>query len=516
MHSSLTSVVLFANTSNAVENTLKSLSANKDENIELIILAGEGARQNITAGLKGQFPVKWIETRDEQTLGEKLNSAFEACAGNYCMLILNQNNRIDIKLGAISLFRLAADRNPMTSMVYADYQQISGDTAREIHLLKHHIGRVRDNQDHGQVYFIYMPALKQAGLSNPELKFNTVYDLRLRLSRVGQLQHIANRYAGSLYASHSAGSSHNVFDYLMASKESQLEAEAVLTEHLQAIGAKLEPGAHFLPRPSDPDDCELKASVIIPVNNRPQFISTAIESVQAQTVKDVEVIIVVNGGESDPTIPAVKQYMPGGDKYDANKPAVELLVFDINNLGLCLNMGAAKARGAYYVQLDSDDRLKPDAVEKILAVYDDDPRVAMVIGSYDVWEKKEDGSIVRMDEIGVVTHDEWTEENGRNNLLRINGAGAPRSLPIQVIRKIGFSVNEEPYARNYGEDYNMVLRVSEQHRIGRVWDAIYDVIRHSGGTDHNIDQATIDRNDEAKDYMRKEAILRRIALNKKA
>jgi len=118
-----------------------------------------------------------------------------------------------------------------------------------------------------------------------------------------------------------------------------------------------------------------------------------------------------------------------------------------------------------------------------------------------------------MENLPVVTHDEWTEENGRNNLLRINGAGAPRSIPIQLIRDIGFSVNEEPFARNYGEDYHMVLQISEKHRIGRVWDAIYEVVRHSGGTDHSIDQATIDRNDEAKDYMRAAAIKRRMKLN---
>ena len=119
-----------------------------------------------------------------------------------------------------------------------------------------------------------------------------------------------------------------------------------------------------------------------------------------------------------------------------------------------------------------------------------------------------------MKDLPVVTHDEWTEENGRNNLLRINGAGAPRSIPIQLIRQIGFSMNQEPYARNYGEDYHMVLQISERHRIGRVWEPIYEVVRHAGGTDHSIDQATIDRNDEAKDFMRAEAILRRIQLNK--
>ena len=178
-------------------------------------------------------------------------------------------------------------------------------------------------------------------------------------------------------------------------------------------------------------------------------------------------------------------------------------------------MGAQVAKGVYYVQLDSDDRLKKDAVEKILAVYNEDPNIGMVIGSYEVWEKQKDGSISRMENLPVVTHDEWTEDNGRNNLLRINGAGAPRSIPIELIRQVGFSVNEEPYCRNYGEDYGMVLKLSEKHKIGRVWDAIYEVIRHSGGTDHSIDQQTVDRNDEAKDYMRAEAIKRRIALNKK-
>ncbi len=113
--------------------------------------------------------------------------------------------------------------------------------------------------------------------------------------------------------------------------------------------------------------------------------------------------------------------MPGGQKFDPQKPEIRLIVIDINNIGLCLNIGTNNARGKYYVQLDSDDRLKPDAVEKILKVYNSDPAIGMVIGSYEVWEKKDDGSFNRLEEIPVVTHDEWTDDNGRNNLLRING-----------------------------------------------------------------------------------------------
>ena len=60
----------------------------------------------------------------------------------------------------------------------------------------------------------------------------------------------------------------------------------------------------------------------------------------------------------------------------------------------------------------------------------------------------------------------------------------------------------------------MVLKISENYRIGRVWEPIYEVVRHSGGTDHSIDQMTIDRNDDAKDHMRLEAIRRRQKLNR--
>ena len=53
------------------------------------------------------------------------------------------------------------------------------------------------------------------------------------------------------------------------------------------------------------------------------------------------------------------------------------------------------------------------------------------------------------------------------------------------------------------------------YKIGRVWDPIYKVVRHSGGTDHSIDLHTIDRNDNAKDWVRMEAIERRQKFNKK-
>ena len=451
---------------------------------------------------------------DQQSV--QLSKAFNSEEVDYHLYIDNRTQEVVLKKSALELCFLAMKNNPKAGLVYADYEIEENDRVKEIHLLKHHVGRVRDNQDYGKAFFIRQRALQKAGGISTNIKFNTLYDLRLKLSEKYELIHIANRYAGSLYRVVAESKAYNVFDYLLANRESQLEAEQVLTGHLKRIGAYLEPGSHYSNRPQANSETALKASVIIPVNNRPEFICDAIESVQAQTVKEVEAIVVVNGGDNDPTAEAVKKYLPGGEKYNAEKPEVRLLVHDMNNLGLCFNSGAEIARGEYYVQLDSDDRLTSDAVEKILEAYKSDPKIGMVIGSYEVWEKNAAGEITRMEQIPVVAHEEWTEENGRNNLLRINGAGAPRSIPVALIKEIGFSMNEEPFARNYGEDYQMVMKISERHRISRVWDPVYKVVRHAGGTDHSIDKATIDRNDEAKDFMRKESILRRIELNRKS
>lgn len=508
-------IVLHASISQAsLKATLHSIKEQSESIDRVFILTDDqdsDLKKSLDPMVNVAFEINWIVS--EGTLGHSLNQAFKSSEAEFILYINNRESEMSLKLGAFDLFRLPMKTNPGIGMIYSDYELEQQGEIQEIHLLKHHIGRVRDNQDFGKAFFFKKEVLKAIGYSDEKLEFNTLYDLRLKVSEKSELAHIANRYAGSLYRAVAAAKGHNVFDYLLASKESQLEAEQVLTRHLKRIKAHLAAGEHYTARPLPPKNAELKATVIIPVNNRPEFIATAIESVQKQTIKEVEVIAVVNGGPDDPTCEAVQRYTEGGDRHDANKPAVRLLVYDINNLGLCLNMGAAIARGEYYVQLDSDDRLKPDAIEKILSVYGQDPKIGMVIGSYEVWKKDDAGNYSRMKDLPVVTHDEWTEENGRNNLLRINGAGAPRSIPIQLIREIGFSVNEEPYARNYGEDYNMVLQISERHRIGRVWDAIYEVVRHSGGTDHSIDQQTIDRNDEAKDHMRAEAIKRRIKLN---
>jgi len=443
-----------------------------------------------------------------------MNQTINQSDDPFILIIDNQNSPVYLNSSVIDICNLTMQRNPNASMIYSDYDLDSDGKIQEIHLLHHHEGRVRDNQDYGKVFCIRKSAFQQCGGFDESLKYNTLYDLRLKLSVHGELIRIANRYSGSLYTVTAKKEAANVFDYLMESKDSQLEAEKICTDHLKQIGAYLPPDKYYEKRSDPQHDPTLKATVIIPVNERPEFIGTALESCFQQTIREIEIIVVVNGGENDTTIPEVKRFMSGGDKFDEHSPEVRLIVLDINNIGFCLNSGVNAAKGEFYVQLDSDDRLKPNAVEKLLQVFNSDLKIGMVIGSYDVWEQQKDETLERKEEIPTVTHNEWTVDNGRNNLLRIGGAGAPRCMAIQVIKDVGyFGMNDDPYSRNYAEDYELVMRISEKYKIGRIYDAIYDVIRHPGGTDHSIDEVTVNRNDDAKDHMRLVAILRRKALN---
>ncbi len=505
----------------AVAETLASIAAQDLQPSEIIIADDRGP----TADLDPQFinvgdiPVHHRPATYENPAA-MYNAILQAAQGAFLLLIDLERGAVALRQSALRTLGMAALRN-RAGMVYGDYERRDEAGCRsEVHLLDWHPGQLRGDVDFGPAILYRTELLREVGGFDQQLAAACQYDLRLRLTERSEPVHIANRFAGALCSVTAQPTTHDVFAYLRDGRTVQQEYEAACTAHLRRCGACLDPGAHIQTVTYEPDEearfAGCVASIVIPVNRRPGFIGRAIESVQAQTERRVETLVVVNGGKADPTVDQVRRYLPSGDLYRPDAPPVHLVVLDVNNLGLCLNTGIAAARGKYYVQLDSDDRLKPDAIARLLEVFDSDPTVGMVIGSYEVWTlDNQTDAITRNADVPVVKHEEWTAENGRNNLLRINGAGAPRAAHIKVIRDVGwFGLNDTPDCRNYGEDYDLVLRISERYAIGRVWEPIYEVIRHTGGTDHAIDAATIDRNNEAKDHMRRAALERRRALNR--
>ena len=168
-------------------------------------------------------------------------------------------------------------------------------------------------------------------------------------------------------------------------------------------------------------------------------------------------------------------------------------------IGGCWNEALRhEACGRYAVQLDSDDLYSSiRTLQKMVNMFHQ-CSYAMVIGSYTIVD-------CELNEIppGLVDHREWTDENGHNNALRINGLGAPRAFDTHLMRKIGF------LNTSYGEDYAAGLRICREYRIGRIHESLYFCRRWSGNTDAALSIEEANRNDAFKDRIRTEEILAR-------
>ncbi|RMD94044.1 MAG: glycosyltransferase, partial [Calditrichaeota bacterium] len=184
-------------------------------------------------------------------------------------------------------------------------------------------------------------------------------------------------------------------------------------------------------------------------------------------------------------------------------PRVRLIENDGTCIAEALNRGIREARGKYIAQLDSDDEYVPDTLKTMVAYMETHPKCGLAISYYDLID--ETGKPI--EGMGVIKHLEYD----RNNILRVDGAGALRFFHKKVLEEFGL-YNVEKYG-NFGEDYDMVLKISEKYDVDRVHQVLYRYRRHADNTDVQRPAAMKVYN---KNNARQEALKRRIALNQRS
>ena len=154
--------------------------------------------------------------------------------------------------------------------------------------------------------------------------------------------------------------------------------------------------------------------------------------------------------------------------------------------------------GKFACQLDSDDLYKDeDTLQKIIDTFIKE-KAAIVVGTYILTDFN-----LREIPPGIIDHKEWTIENGHNNILRVNGFGAPRAFYTPVLRKIKI-----PNV-SYGEDYAVGLVISRNYKIARIYEPIYYCRRWEGNSDAQLDIIKLNENNHYKDKLRTFEILAR-------
>lgn len=407
----------------------------------------------------------------------------------------------DLEFGYMALERMCDYLSaPQCSMVYADhYKTIKGE--RTPHpVIDYQLGSVRDDFDFGSLLMFRTNYLKRAINeieAEKEYQHSALYALRLALSRYGELTHIREfLYTETEIDLRKSGEKQ--FDYVdPRNRQVQIEREEVFTRHLKKIGAYLKPGMMTV----DLKEGEFshEASIIIPVRNRARTINDAIRSVLEQETSFPFNLIIIDNHSTDGTSEIIEQYK--------NDNRVIHLIPERTDLGIggCWNLGINHPQcGRFAIQLDSDDLYSsPHTVQTIVDKFYKE-QCAMVIGSY----RMTDFTLQTLPP-GVIDHKEWTDENGHNNALRINGLGAPRAFFTPLLRKIRVPNT------SYGEDYALGLAFSRQYRIGRIYDVLYLCRRWEGNSDAALSIEKINQNNYYKDSLRTLEIKLRQAMNKK-
>ena len=380
--------------------------------------------------------------------------------------------------------RVADDTDAV--MVYADHYKMVEGKMEKHQVIDYQSGSLRDDFDFGSLWCIKAQALADyiAQPDREEYQFAALYDLRLYLSRVGEIFHL-NEFLYSEAELDTRKSGEKQFDYVNPrNREVQIEMEKACTQHLGKVGALIDTTFYRQPDFGE-QDFEYEASVIIPVFNREKTVADAVKSALGQKASFKFNVIVVNNHSTDRT----------GEILDELKADNLIqIVPERTDLGIggCWNEAINSSFcGKFAVQLDSDDLYSsPKTLQKIVDAFYKQ-KAAMIIGSYRMCDFD-----LNTLPPGLIDHKEWTDENGCNNALRINGLGAPRAFFTPLVRQIQFPNT------SYGEDYALGLAFSRRYRIGRIYDELYLCRRWGGNSDAALSVEKVNANNLYKDRLR--------------
>ena len=460
------------------EETLLELHENKTvQHINLLVSSDFASQHQVPEGCTFVVIDRMESSNTVMSIAENTDADY--------LLLCTRMTSVRWGLYALERFLRTADDTGAV-MVYSDHYSLEEGALTKHPAIDYQAGSLRDDFDFGSLWLIKSQALLDyvAQTDRVDYQYAGLYDLRLYLSRKGEIFHL-NEYLYTEAELDTRKSGEKQFDYVNPrNREVQIEMERACTAHLEKVGAIVD--TNFYRQPDfDEQDFACEASVVIPVFNREKTIADAVKSALSQKTNFPYNVIVVNNHSTDSTgeildsIDDERLIQIGPGRTDLG-------------IGGCWNVAVNSDHcGKFAVQLDSDDLYSsPKTLQKIVDAFHEQ-KAAMIIGSYRMCDFD-----LNTLPPGLIDHKEWTEDNGCNNALRINGLGAPRAFFTPLVRQIQFPNT------SYGEDYALGLAFSRRYRIGRIYDELYLCRRWGGNSDAALSVERVNANNLYKDRLR--------------
>lgn len=417
---------------------------------------------------------------------------------DYALLYLKQSP-LTLGYQAIERMLQVAEATDAT-LVYADHYSVEGGKTVKHPVIDYQLGSIRDDFDFGSVVLLNVKTLKDFAVQqgSDDYQFAGWYALRLFLSRQGKVFHL-NEFLYTEEENDLRTSGEKQFDYVNPrNREVQIEMEQAATKHLSALNALVDTKLYTHPDFSE-GHFPVEASVVIPVFNREKTVRDAVLSALSQRTDFPFNVIVVDNHSTDKTTEIL-------DALASDDRLIHLIP-ERTDLGIggCWNYAINDSHcGRFAVQLDSDDLYSSENTLQTIINAFHEQQAAMIVGSYRMCDFD-----LNTLPPGLISHSEWTEDNGCNNALRINGLGAPRAFFTPLARKLQFPNT------SYGEDYAMGLAFSRRFRIGRIYDELYLCRRWGGNSDAVLSIEKVNANNLYKDQLRTIEVLARQRENRK-
>jgi glycosyltransferase involved in cell wall biosynthesis len=131
---------------------------------------------------------------------------------------------------------------------------------------------------------------------------------------------------------------------------------------------------------------DISATIMIPAYNAEKFIGDSLESAANQTYKENYEILIVNDGSTDDTQGKIEWYYR---KYDN----IRLITQENQGTSSARNKLLEYSKGKILFGLDADDELHPQALEKIIDIYNRFPQINHIYT--DQAEIDEKGEVLR-------------------------------------------------------------------------------------------------------------------------